>query len=186
MMGGNTRRRTIAAAAIALAVAAFPMARVALGYFTSSTSAEGGFALRLSPDTDIEETYGGREKHVRISNDATSVPVYVRARAFSSLPCKHSGQGWRASGDGWLYCDEPLMPGTRTEELVVTISFPTGRTETVTHPDGTQEQVATKPPASGDEHDVTVVYESVPLLYGDDGNPLPADECWAAAIGRDR
>lgn len=175
--------RKLAIAAVA-AASTLSLTSVALAYFTNNASAEGGFVLSLEPKTDIHETYGGREKHVTISNADGSVPVYVRARAFSSLEVSYAGGGWEQADDGWLYYGSPLMPGDDTSELVATISFPTGRTETVTGADGSQTSQTTADPRAGERHDVIVVYECVPVLYGADGSEVPASECWSAEGGR--
>lgn len=149
-----------------LALASFSVASVAFGYFTSNASAEGGFVLRLTPDTEIHETYGSRAKHVRISNSEESVPLYVRARAFSSMPVAYSGGSWDEKDDGWLYCVAILEPGSETPTLDVSITFPT---------DGTDDS------ETGDEHDVIVVYETVPVRHDESGNPLDAEACWSKA-----
>lgn len=163
-----------ALACLGLVTAMSPMAVTALAYFTDSTEAEGGFALRLSPDVEIRETYGRRQKHVVIANADGSVPVWVRARAFSSLTLAYSGEGWEDGGDGWFYHASPVEAGSETSPLDVSIEFPRERTETVTEVNGMQTTVVTSAPETGDEHDVEVVYECVPVTYGDDGKPLPA------------
>lgn len=173
-------------AAGAVMAVTLPVAETAVAYFTSNASAEGGFVLRLSPKTDMKETYGQRTKHVLITNDAESIPLYVRARAFSSMPVSYAGNEWVEGDDGWLYCKSILEPGKETPILDVSITFPTGGTETVTDPDGTQTSVTIPVPATGDEHDVVVVYETTAVLYDGTGDPLPPDECWNTTEGEGR
>lgn len=183
-MRTNIRRLVTISAIGLLSVAGSLAAQTAWAYFTASVSAEGGFVLQLAPDVDIRETYGSRTKHVVVTNSANSVPVYVRAKAFSSMPLEYSGTGWQASDDGWYYCQDVIDADSETRPLDVKIAFPKERTETVTAVDGKQTTIVTEAPKSGDEHNVEVVYESVPVLYGDNGKPLSASECWAAGEGR--
>lgn len=151
---------------------------MAFAYFTSNASAEGGFMLRLAPNTEIKESYGSRRKHVTISNSPDSAPVYVRAKALSSLPVSHSGDGWERHDDGWLYLRDIVNPGEEAPTLDVSIEFPTGRTETVTDVNGVTSSATIPAPSTGTEHDVTVVYETVVVGYDSSGSPLPPDECW--------
>lgn len=167
-------------------VATLSVAGTAVAYFTSNAYAEGGFVLRLSPDTEIKETYGKRTKHVLISNDDESIPLYVRARAFSSMPLSYAGEDWAEGDDGWLYCKSILKPGKETPILDVSITFPTGGMETVTNPDGSQTSTMIPAPMTGDEHDVVVVYETTAVLYDEAGDPLAPSECWKATDGEGR
>lgn len=175
------------AAVIAVALATLPAANVALAYFTSNAEAEGGFFLRLEPTTEIIETYGSRKKHVSISNDVESVPLYVRAKALSSMPVTYDGDEWsEPDEDGWVYYKGILNPGTDTENLDVSIEFPTGGFATVTNPDGTTTVTEMSEPQTGEEHDVIVVYETTPVLYDTAGNELDAQECWSRIAGEGR
>ena len=177
--------RTVAIVTAAITI--LPATQQALAYFTSNASAEGGFFLRLEPDTEIRETYGSRTKHVVVENKIESVPLYVRIKAFSSMSVSYDGTGWgEPADDGWVYYDGILDPGSETPSIDVTIEFPTGGTSTTTNPDGTVTTTEIPAPQSGDEHDVIVVYETTPVLYDESGDALGARECWAHIAGKER
>ena len=129
----------------------------ARAYFTDWTEANGGLPISVTPTTDLKETYGARVKHVVVTNDGTA-PVFVRARAYASLPLEIAGEGWTQDGEWWVY--DRAVPGKKdgaageTSELTVTLQFPEGATE-------------------NDGYNVVVVYESTPVQYHADGTPNP-------------
>ena len=57
---------------------------------------------------------------------------------------------WTLGDDGYWYYSEPLVPGETSEELVISIKIP--------------EELAAS-------FNVTVIQESTPVLYGEDGLP---------------
>lgn len=141
---------------------------VAWAYFTTYAEAKGGYLLRLGSETRIEEEFTNWTKHLSVSNNEGSGPVYVRARAFcgSAYTLTYSsGSGkWRDGGDGFYYYDEILYGGQTADPLDVRIDgIPA---------DGDLED--------GDGFNVVVVYESTPVAYDGDGNPKPAD--WTAVL----
>lgn len=149
-------------------VAALLVGSMSLGrawaYFTDTTSATGGIAIKVAPSTDISETFGAGAKHVVITNDEDSVPVYVRVRVDANAESLGgvSGTGWADGGDGWWYYGIVVDPAGATDELQVGITFPTGTTTTITGPDGTTttQQV---PPEGGENIRVSVYYQAVPV-----------------------
>ena len=133
----------------------------AWSYFTATTRAAGEMWVHLDTTTDIEEpTVVNGEKHIVITNDEGSEPVYVRARAFAGASAgelTYSGEGWTDGGDGWYYYGSILEGGDASEELLVRISA------LLEDKDDLED---------GDNFNVVVVYESTPVQYDADGVPF--------------
>ena len=141
----------------------------AWSYFTDTTTVEGGLTLNVQPDTTITEEYepATRTKKVTITNNSSVVPVYVRARAYvpSVLKGKASGTKWTGTKNElaaddtnqWFVYSDVLAPKASTEQFNVTFSFPQT---------GAQE---------GDELNIVVQYECLPVSYDASGKPLPAN-----------
>ena len=133
-----------------------------MAYFTATTSAVGGLTIRVEPTTDIEEPWIiDGVKHVVISADEDSEPVYVRARAFwgeSAGTVSYAGTGWAPAvpDDGWLYYDTILNGGESAEEFLVTVSRLVEREEDI---------------VEGENFNVVVVYEATPVQYDEAGRP---------------
>lgn len=168
---------SFAAAALAAGLVLTAGAGEAWAYFTTYTSASGGYAVDLGHETQIVEEYSNHTKRLIVSNDSTQ-PVYVRARAFSGSQCvlSYSSEdgGWQAGNDGYYYFSQPLagaeaaQDGTvntaKTSELLVQIEFPADAQE-------------------GDECNVVVIYESLPVQYDTDGNTLaPQAADWSVPL----
>ena len=145
----------------------------AIAYFTTYTYAVGGCPIYLRDTTRIEETFSQRVKHIRISSDANSEPVWVRAKVFfayqgvdSVVVSSESGKWVEGEKDenGYVfyYYTEPLLGGEKTDELTATINFKEGVT-----------------PAEGDNFNVIVIYESTPVRYSD---TTYTDAKWNAAL----
>ena len=135
----------------------------AWAYFTTYTSASGGYAIDLGHETQIVEEYSNHTKRLAVSNDSTQ-PVYVRARAFSGSQCvlTYSSEdgGWQAGNDGYYYFSQPLAGAVTTEDG----EFPADA-------------------QAGDECNVVVVCESLPVQYDADGNTLaPQAADWSAPL----
>ena len=151
----------------------------ALAYFTTYTSAEGGIPIHLGEErTEITETFDSRTKHVTITNDAGSGPVYIRARAFCAryeLTYKSVPEGtwtqengsWNRivpegeSGEYWYYKDI-VEGGGSTTTLDVVIDIPS--LSEGTNGEGTK-------PEDGESFNVIVIYESTPVRYDENGEP---------------
>ncbi len=129
----------------------------AWSYFTDSTTAEGSVSVHVKPTTTITEENGPGTKTIRIRNTSENVPVYVRARVYAAdeLGANASGSGWSGSIDAWYDYDEPLAVGSETQPLNVSFALKHEARD-------------------GDETNVIVVYECVPVTYDADHNPLPA------------
>lgn len=156
------RRKWIAPAAIAIALAGAVGIAPAWAYFTDSSTATGAMSVNVKPTTDITETYATGVKHVVVANDEDAEgAVFVRAKVFaaSSLTIEVSGTSWSsADADGWYAYVEALEPGSATEELMVRVGFPAVKSDEL--PTGA---------VIGDNYNVVVIYESTPVLFHEDG-----------------
>lgn len=157
------KRKTTLLAALAIASVLGMGIAPAGAYFTDSSTANGGIPIGITPSTDFYEWYENGVKHLTVTNSAdASSPVFVRARAYTSLPTTIAGSGWTAADDGWYYYGPAIAPGGTSEDLTVTIQFPTIRS--TDEPNGAE---------IGDNYNIIVVYESTPAIYDAQGNPAP-------------
>ncbi len=149
----------------------------AWAYFTTYTSASGGYAIDLGHETQIVEEYSNHTKRLAVSNDSTQ-PVYVRARAFSGSQCvlTYSSEdgGWQAGNDGYYYFSQPLAGAVTTEDGAVSTAKTSELLVQIEFPADAQ---------AGDECNVVVVCESLPVQYDADGNTLaPQAADWSAPL----
>ena len=136
----------------------------ALAYFTDWTDADGGETVHAGSYTTIEEPkVENWIKHIVIKNTSDDVCVFVRAKAYSTFNLTYSGSSWTAGSGGYYYYGgegtEILLgpkgsvspdPSDTAAELLVTITPP-------------------EKPQTGDNFNVTVIYEAVQARYKDDG-----------------
>jgi len=139
----------------------------AISYFTTYAEARGGKIFKLN--TTIEEEVYDWTKHVVISSNPESTPVYVRAKAFAPaqypLDYKSAVDGdWVPGDDGYWYYTKVLQNGSSTTELLVHIS------------DIPEE------PKDGDEFNVVVIYEST-YATNEAGDSVEAD--WTKLISNE-
>lgn len=153
-----------------LAVAAVQLCEVrnANAYFTTYVTAKGGYEVSWRHQEEIHEEVKDFKKYVSISSKEDSIPVYVRARAFagSTYSLTYSGDGWEYNEtDGYYYYKEPLKGGETTSVLLVSI-----------------DQIPINP-QDGENFNVIVIYESLPVQYDEDGNMIaPKDADWTQTI----
>ncbi|MEZ3486032.1 MAG: hypothetical protein K1W22_05400 [Lachnospiraceae bacterium] len=125
----------------------------AWAYFTTYTEARGGYAIRLGSQSTVTETLDSWTKHVTVTNDAASGPVYIRAKAFAGSQYElayYSANGkWTLGDDGFYYYSDIVEAGGSTEGLDIRI-------------DNVPAEVK-----DGDSFNVVVVYESTPVIYKD-------------------
>ena len=148
----------------------------ALAYFSTYTTAMGGYPVALDNNPTPEEWYSKDGlKHLIIKNTGDG-PIFVRAKAVvtdgvGATPNYQESANWTdknlggADGVGYYYYTKALEgknaeteAETITSELLITITFPKqpkidGKTEFV----------------KGDEMNVLVLFESVPAMYKADG-----------------
>lgn len=161
------KRRNIVLTVVAVALVLGMSVGTAWSYFTDSTTAEGSVTLNLEPDTTITEENGPGTKTIRIRNTGQVVPVWVRARVYAAkeLGANAAGDNWAGQIDDWYQFGTPVAPGAQTEPL--NVSFTLKRPyDPADNPEGAHD---------GDEQNIVVVYESVPVSYDASGNALPAN-----------
>lgn len=162
------RRKILPLAATTVALVLGMSMGSAWAYFTDTTYASGG--LYVKPETTtIEEYNGPGTKVIRIKNTSEEVSVWVRARIFAAdeLKADAKGTNWAGSIKGWYTYAEPVPAGEET--LSLTVSFGLKQLKTPEHPEYAE---------TGDEKNVIVVYECVPVTYNADGTlaaPVWAD-----------
>ena len=137
----------------------------AWSYFTDSAMAEGSVSLSVKPSTGITEENGPGTKTIRIQNTGEVVPVWTRVRVYAPavLGANAAGTNWTAASE-WYEYGEVVDPSSQTEPLTVSFKLPAVYDEET----GTSAQ-------DGDELNVVVVYESLPVSYGANGEPEPAN-----------
>ena len=154
------KRKSILTAILALALLAAVAIEPAVAYFTASATNTGAVTIDVGNRTKIDEPdVVDWVKHIVVTAKDDSVPVYVRARAYSgsTYPLEYvvpEGSKWTEGDDGWWYYEDILNAGESTEEefLVQITNVP-------------------KDAVDGNTFNVSVVSEDVPVLYDEDGNP---------------
>ena len=136
----------------------------ALAYFTTYVEARGGAVISLGDQTTVTEEFSQWTKHIRITSDADSGPVYVRAKAFCSAyefvytdPSEDKNK-WMPGADDYYYYSDIVEGGGTTEELLIQIK------------DVPSTDVEQK------DFNVIVIYETTPVQYDENGTPIPAKD----------
>ncbi len=158
------KKKNILLAALAVSLTLSAGVGSAWAYFTTYAQARGGYTIELGDKTTVEEDFSAWTKHVAITSNADSEPVYVRARAFCGQDYNlvYSGsEKWTPGADGYYYYSDILNGGETTDVLDV-------RIENV--PEEIEDAAA---------FNVVVIYETTPVRYHEDGEPY-AD--WTATL----
>lgn len=154
--------KVIAMSAAALSMTAALTVESSLAYFTTYVSSGGGGTVSLGTSTEIHEEVSDMTKHVTIENTSEN-DCWVRVKVFAGAAITYtpSGMRWREDADGYWYYTEILPgkepdtpddePGLMTEALDVKITVPEG--------------------FDGDDFNVVVVHECVPVFYDNNGEP---------------
>ena len=129
----------------------------ALAYFTDTTRVKGGYTIRQSTITSIDENFKNWTKTLTITNNE-GAPVFVRARAFAgqTYSLTYSGSGWSKGEGDWWYYSSPLPEGTEASTLNVKIGGIPADDDLTEHTN----------------FNVAVVYESTRVQYKEDGTPF--------------
>lgn len=133
----------------------------ALAYFSDTTTARGGERVLVEYHATPDEVIEDNLKAITITADEDSLPVYVRARAYSSYEVTYTrtDDNWEPVADEddgvvWWQYRYPIEHGESTTQLIAEIEFPE-----------TEEGRA----------NVIVISEYTPVQYDEDGNALPPD-----------
>lgn len=135
----------------------------AMAYFSTYVTAESGKVIQLGESVDFheEKTVGGG-KHVVITAEKGSDPVFVRVTAFVPSDVegtyRYSGENWTQGKDGYWYYGSPIKDG-ESASIDITI-----------------DQVELEK-TGRESFDLVVIYEYVPAKFS--GGKLIAD--WNAS-----
>ena len=166
------KKRNLILATLAVVLVICASIAPAMAYFTSYAQASGGIPVALGDHGYIEEDpVTDMTKTIRIQNaDDSLEDVYIRASYTVPENLKDRttvtpGDGWTgpqedADGNKWYYYSDPVAPGGVTTDLNVEIGKLTE-----------EERAKLK---EGDQMEVSVFYESIPVLYDENGAPIPA------------
>lgn len=151
------KKKSVIFAAIAVVLILAADLPLAWGYFSTYTGARGGMPVQSRKvETKIDEPeVTNWAKHVVITNSEDGSPMYIRAKAFggSEYNLTYESDGsWELGDDGFYYYKDILNAGGETSELLVRIN----------------DRPADE---KGQEFNVVVIYESVPVRYDESGNP---------------
>lgn len=128
----------------------------ALAYFTTHTSATGGYTMNLGfTDTRIDEEVDHDGKHVVIEN-VGDYDCFVRVKVFGadSLQLKYQlGNHWQENEDGYFYYNQALASKEKTTELNVKYTLPEVKDEN-----------------KDKDYNIVVIQEFTPVVYDDSGN----------------
>ena len=142
----------------AVSILAAGAGTAAYAYFTSYALTDGTYPIAIGDKTRITETFSAWTKHVRITADDDSGPVYIRAKALHSDAygveyADPDGMWEYDNADGFWYYKSIVYAGETTTELTVHV---TGVPDDIDDPLG---------------FGIAVIYEHTPVRYQEDGTP---------------
>lgn len=169
------KRKNIVLTALALALIFTAGIGSAQAYFTTYAKAQGGVQLALGGRRELTEEFSDWTKTLTVTNNADSAePIYVRARVYAPerlylgtdraevpLTCEIIGDGWSGPYGDYFYYTRPVAPGEGTTELRVHIQGIPAKDD----PLYAELQ-------EGDQFNVVVTYESIPVTYTPEGEPV--------------
>lgn len=161
------KKKSIFLLALSIILLIAATANSTLAYFTTYTSAEGGYILNLKKGTTaIEAEQDGNSWFVRVtnSNDNGNQPVFVRVQFIAPRGCSLTtdGNGWTDGEDGFWYYADIVPAGGVTNYL--------------------QTAVTINPGYEPDSFDIVALYETAPVLY--DANNRPTTD-WTLKYGEE-
>lgn len=174
------KKRHTLLGALALFLALTAALPSAWAYFTANASAGGGRTVRVSAYTDITEEFADWEKSVVVTAQPVTPPLYLRARAYSTYALEYRGEEWTPGNDGWYYYNYALAnPGEGDDvALPAWARRQSGALKVIIRVDGAA------PGTVPEDFDVTVVYETTPVVYNADGShPSAAEADWNVPQG---
>lgn len=179
-------RKRILLPALALALILTAGIGSAGAYFSTYAKARGGIVMELGSRREFREEFSNWTKTLTVTNNADSKDsIFVRARVFYpetlylgqdrtevNLVCDTSGEGWSGPDNDYYYYSYPVAPGAATNPLNVHIQGMPA-----------QDSPLYAELQEGDMFSVIVVYESIPVSYGPDGQPIdPAEADWSRTL----
>lgn len=158
----NSRIGKTALIAAAVTLTASLSVGSALAYFTTYCTAEGAYTMKMGfPDTDLEEHVDEEGKHIWVENTG-EYEAFVRVKVFAPENLNVSfnpSNGWEYHmDDDYWYYSPVLQADGKTTELLVSYTFPVD--------EAPNDEIDTRP----DEFNIVVIYESVPVLYNENGD----------------
>jgi len=159
--------------------AAVLIASVSIGgawsYFTTYAETSGERTISLGDVTEIHEDISDWTKKVRVTSEPKSQPVYVRVQAFAGSAyqdlLQYSGADWvKPAGDDYYYYTQPVI-ATEEEE---------GETSQL---EISLKNIPDSLPPGDNDFNVVIVYETTPVIFGADGNPIGYDRVdWSQKV----
>ncbi len=149
-------------------------------YFTTYSTAKGGYVIHMGNETEIEEKALGAKKEISIKNTG-DYPVFVRVKVFagSNITVNPS-----FSSACW---EKRTEDGKDVYYYLKTLEGHTSTSETGTVEDGLLRFDLEIPKdenvKEGDEVNVVIVYESVPAVFKGSGTDAVPDFDTAWKIG---
>lgn len=151
------KHRNLWLTALAITMVLTAVIGPALGYFTTHAEASGSHPIQLGSTTTIGEEFSNWTKHVSVTSEEDSEPVYIRVKAFcgSEYTLVYSdGDGrWTPGSDGYYYYTPIVGAGETTSTLDIRI-----------------ENVPAEV-RDAESFNVVVIYEGTPVQYHEDGSP---------------
>ena len=100
----NKHKNLILTALAAALLLAGPVGS-ALGYFTANTGAVGSKTIEMGDTTTVTENFSEWTKHVAVTSEEDSQPVYIRIKAFCgseySLVYSDEDGSWTPGSEGY-------------------------------------------------------------------------------------
>ena len=148
-MENKIRRLLIAALAVLTLAVSVPSA---LSYFSTYTRVEGERPIKLGEKVNVEESGDGSVKHIKLTADEESSPVFVRLAIFVPTSVEpylvYEDEGWTKRGNYYEY-DTVLFAGQSAEFEV---------------------KLQDDAPIERDSFDLIVIYEYTPAMLDDAGD----------------
>lgn len=163
------KKKSLILTALVLALALTVSVSGVWAYFTTYAEARGGLTIHLGSHQDFHEEFSEWTKRLSVTNTEGYDDIYVRAKAFgpAQYPLEYEGENWTPGpeSEGYYYYLLPVPVGESTSVLNVRIT-------------GIPEDVD-----DGESFNVVVIYESIPVPYDEDGNPIPPLEAdWSQKL----
>lgn len=143
----------------------------AYAYFTTYSTAHGGYVVHIGNETEIEEEALGAEKKITIKNIG-DYPVFVRAKIYAG---DKIGVEASYTEGVWVVKNEKDPLDYEAHDVYYYQRVLEGHSTTNDDGDGLLTFTLTIPKEEnvkvGDAVDVVIIYESVPAVFKEDGEP---------------